>query len=150
MHLTLKFLGDIEEDRADTVAKALQRASESTASFTLTARDIDFKGQRILWVGFEPSTELVKLKDDIEAELKRVGIEQDRRPYAPHLTLMRIRKKERFLEIKKRLDTLGRSLEISFIAGGVELLKSELTALGAKHSTIKKVIFHNPREMDDI
>ncbi len=142
MHLTLKFLGDIDEAKVAKIGEALKRAAKTVTPFTITTEKIEFRGQRVLWVAFKENKELADLKERIDTELEDVGIERDKRPYRPHLTLRRIRKKESFLEVKERLAKIDCTQEISFTAKSVELMKSELTTGGAIHTTIKEITFH--------
>lgn len=141
MHLTLKFLGSIDEKTENLASEALKRAAGTYSPFTITTKKIELKGRRLLWVGFKENRALAELKELIEAELESIGITRDKRPFSPHLTLMRIRRKKGFLEVKERLANIESTQEICFLAPSIELMKSELTKKGAIHSTVMKIIF---------
>lgn len=149
MHLTLKFLGSIDEFTADKVAEALKRAAARVGPFNISTKEVSLHGRRILWFSFKESDELKVLKEAIESELKGIGIEKDNRPFTPHLTLRRIKKKEIFFEIKEALASIERSIEISFKVENIEFMKSELIPDGAIHTTLKRIILHKTNNAVD-
>ena len=115
-HLTLQFLGDIDEATIASVAKGLKRAAKKSAPFTLTTEKVAMKGERLLWLAFKPSVELNALKEALDWELEAAGIERDKRSFAPHLTLRRFRKRADYKEFKKRFADSNNEREISFQA----------------------------------
>lgn len=150
MHLTLKFLGSIDEERVSTISEALKSAAEDIAPFSVTTKGVVLKGRHLLWVAFKESIELESLKEALDYELEAIGITRDKKPYTPHLTLRRVKKREQFLELKGRLADNETSEEISFFAGSVVLMESELRASSAIHSTVMKIEFHHAKDVDDI
>jgi 2'-5' RNA ligase len=90
-HLTLRFIGEIEGWRADEVDEAL--AGIRAPRFELALRGLGTfeKAGRIqaLWVGVEKSEALAHLQAKVETALQRVGLEPERRRFAPHVTLAR-------------------------------------------------------------
>ena len=89
LHLTLAFIGDLAEDVAldlsDTIAKL---------RFTPFAWQLDtlgfFKEAGVVWLGAAgETTKLVDLSDRVRALLDQMNITYDRRPLAPHITLLR-------------------------------------------------------------
>jgi 2'-5' RNA ligase len=150
MHLTLKFLGNIDAERTALVSEVLERATALSGPFTVTAKKIEFWGRHILRVQFKENKELTYLKERIENGLEAIGVERDKRAYSPHLTLRRIKKRESFLELKKALETIDRAQEISFFAENAVFMESELTPGGAIHSLILKIKLHRTEDMDDI
>ncbi len=91
-HLTLRFIGEIGEDRAADVDEALARLRARRFALQLADAGV-FSGDkpRNLWVGVERSPELVALRDKIEHALIRVGLPPEPRKFAPHVTLARLR-----------------------------------------------------------
>ncbi len=93
-HLTLRFIGQVEPWRAQEVDEAL--ATIRARPFELSLRGVGTfeKGGRImaLWVGVERTDALAHLQGKVETALQRVGLEPERRRFAPHVTLARTEK----------------------------------------------------------
>lgn len=93
-HLTLRFIGEIESWRAQEVDEAL--AGIRARPFELSLRGIGTfaRGGRIhaLWVGAERSEGMAFLQAKVESALQRIGLEPERRRFAPHVTLARTEK----------------------------------------------------------
>ena len=92
LHLTLRFIGEVDRHRADDVAAAL--AGVRVGSFMLrlaTAGIFDRKGRiDTLWIGVTPHDEVRALHRRIETALRRVGIASDGRAFLPHVTVARL------------------------------------------------------------
>ena len=97
IHLTLKFLGDIEPAQVGPLSEAMEGAARSVAPFSLCLGDTGvFPGPgspaRVLWVGVAGQLEpLRELWTALETATSDLGFARDRRGFSPHLTLARIR-----------------------------------------------------------
>lgn len=91
-HLTLRFIGEIAEDRAADVDDALVRLRARRFTLQLAGTGV-FGGDKLrsLWVGVERGPELLALRDKIEQALIRAGLAPEPRKFAPHVTLARLR-----------------------------------------------------------
>jgi 2'-5' RNA ligase len=89
-HLTLRFIGVVDDPLASDIATALQRV-EAT-SFALTLAGVGHFHEHSLWVGVEPNPALMCLQHEIEQVLQAIGLPTDRRPYVPHVKLARLRR----------------------------------------------------------
>src|SRR5205085_6878330 len=92
LHLTLRFIGEIDEGLAADVDAALQRVKVRPFKLQLAGAGV-FGGNRprALWVGVERDPALWQLRDKIEQALIRAGLEPEGRRFAPHVTLARLR-----------------------------------------------------------
>ncbi len=93
-HLTLRFLGEIEEQRAQALAAALPGLS--FAAFDLAAGPAGFfpnaKKPRVFWLGLsQGADECAALAGQVDALCAGLGFGREERPFAPHLTLARVR-----------------------------------------------------------
>jgi RNA 2',3'-cyclic 3'-phosphodiesterase len=92
LHVTLKFIGEIPVDKLDSIQGELN-AVGSDHLVELRFRGVGFfpseRRPRVLWVGMEASPNLASLAGEIEQRLEKLGIERERRPFTPHLTLAR-------------------------------------------------------------
>jgi 2'-5' RNA ligase len=90
-HLTLRFIGEIQNEKNRIVAAMGQAASE-TGSFLLSTDEIGTfkkKNKYILWLGVTPLQELQRFYQNLESAMEQQGFSQEERPYRPHITLGR-------------------------------------------------------------
>ena len=92
LHLTLRFIGEIDEGLAADVDEALARLKARRFTLQLVGTGV-FGGNRphALWVGVQRDPALLQLRDRIEQTLVRVGLPPEQRRFAPHVTLARLR-----------------------------------------------------------
>lgn len=88
-HLTLRFIGEVDEARAADIDAAL--AQIRAPAFELTLASVGHFGLRSLFVGIERNPALHHLHDKVESALIRIGIEPEERRYAPHVNLARLK-----------------------------------------------------------
>ncbi|MGZ5933182.1 MAG: RNA 2',3'-cyclic phosphodiesterase [Rhizomicrobium sp.] len=92
LHLTLRFIGEIEGRDANAVHDALSVVD--VPAFSLALHSVgEFGGKRpsALWAGVRSNEALMHLQRKIETSLQRVGLPADRKRYTPHVTLARLR-----------------------------------------------------------
>ena len=95
LHLTIRFIGEVDDDRVDTIADALKPAL-TTKAFDLAcegAGAFPASGHpRVLWIGIAGGVEsLAALEREVSGRLTSCGIPRETRQYRPHLTLARVR-----------------------------------------------------------
>jgi RNA 2',3'-cyclic 3'-phosphodiesterase len=88
-HVTLRFIGEVDEGVAGDIDAALARIQGKR--FDLVLSGVGQFGDRMLWAGVEKHPALLHLRDKVESALVRVGLEPDARRYAPHVTLARLK-----------------------------------------------------------
>jgi 2'-5' RNA ligase len=98
IHLTLKFLGDIDAAGLDPVAGGMDAAAGDSAPFSLIARGVggfpNLRGLRVLWVGLDGDTHrLETLRRDVDSALEPLGHKKEHRRFHPHFTLARTRQR---------------------------------------------------------
>lgn len=96
MHLTLRFIGEVDDTAMPEVHGAL--AKVSFAPFDIQLQGIgQFGGRspRVLWIGVAPSPALFHLHDRINAELAKAGQPAESGNYVPHVTLARLNRAPR-------------------------------------------------------
>ncbi len=100
IHLTLKFLGNVPEDRIPAIEQALHQAITETGvePFTLRAGGLgafpNFRRPAVIWVGVQGEVEpLQRLQEAIEAAMEELGFQREDRPFHPHLTLGRVHRR---------------------------------------------------------
>ena len=96
VHLTLKFLGDIDAGSVPAVSRAMAQCAASAAPFDLFLEGVgvfpNARRPRVIWIGLGGALEpLLALQHSIDRELEGLGFARERRPFTPHLTLGRVR-----------------------------------------------------------
>ncbi|GAB4541999.1 MAG: RNA 2',3'-cyclic phosphodiesterase [Thermodesulfovibrionia bacterium] len=95
IHLTLKFLGDVEEKRIDKIKGKLIDACARYNAFTIEIKGMglfpDKKRPRVLWVDVRDNNSLLGIQRDIEDAMASIGFEKEDRGFSPHLTIARFR-----------------------------------------------------------
>ena len=104
-HLTLHFLGEVEEEDLDYLQEAIFETARRNRPFTLTLDKVGFfpRGNKgILWVGLEKSNPLQRLFSTLEKSLEQQGFARERKGLSPHITLGReVEPQRSFLDVKK-------------------------------------------------
>jgi 2'-5' RNA ligase len=142
LHLTLKFLGEIELPRVESLTQAAGRAAEGLRPFELSLAGTGSfppKGHpRVLWLGVEdPSGLLAELHARLEEECSREGFPREPKAFRPHLTLARLRSREG----AERLGALHRETSFeaqTFTVSELFVIRSELLPGGARHTPISR------------
>lgn len=92
MHLTLRFIGDVDERMARDIDEALQTVHAPAFTFELAGvGDFGGKDPHALWAGVRSNEHLIHLQKKVESALVRLGLEAETRKYTPHVTLARLR-----------------------------------------------------------
>lgn len=96
MHLTLKFLGNVPEEKIDAISQAMTGAAEQSTSFVLRPVGCgafpSMKNMRIVWVGLQGDLDLLKhFHRRLEEALEVLGFDREQRSFKPHLTLGRVK-----------------------------------------------------------
>lgn len=93
VHLTVRFIGEVDGGCFRDIRELLQ--SIDAEPFQLQINGLGYFPPRrkpeILWAGVKKSGELISLRNKIETGLVRIGLEPDRRKFAPHITLGRLK-----------------------------------------------------------
>ena len=92
LHLTLRFIGEVDENVAHDIDDAL--ALIRAPAFTLELAGVgEFGGKnpRALWAGLRANDALMHLQRKVETALQRIGLPPEERKLSPHVTLARLR-----------------------------------------------------------
>jgi 2'-5' RNA ligase len=92
-HVTVLFLGEVEEDRIEEIRSATERVSKKFSSFTLITRELNRLGESVV-VSFEDCRPFSKFSDALRDSLKSFVPAVSVTPQIPHITLLRFRKTE--------------------------------------------------------
>lgn len=144
LHLTLKFLGDLDREALPAVTGALDRALAGLRAVRVSLRGAGAfppRGRpRVVWIDMDAGTEgLALLQRSCEQALDPLGFPPEGRPFTPHLTIGRARDLRDAGPLLSALDAArGRSWG-DFTADRVHLMRSELFPTGPSYSILHEV-----------
>jgi len=139
IHLTLKFLGDVADEREAEVAAALGRAAAGARALSLAVGGFgvfpDFRRPRVVWAGIAPEPGLEILQHRVEQEVAPLGFPTEARPFRPHVTLGRARKEARPRDLAG-LESALAQLEFAqtAVVSTLDLMQSTLRSGGAVYN----------------
>jgi len=140
IHLTLKFLGEINDLQVVEVCRVVAETAAEFREFSVKVEKVGSFGRpaRVVWIGTEESDQLSSLQADLDARLAEIGFSPDEKKFVPHLTLCRVKD---FAAGRR----LGRIIEgyNDFFAGKIHVksvcvYKSELTKTGPEYTLLSK------------
>lgn len=146
IHLTLKFLGEVDDNKLDEVKQVMDNAACACASFQgrISAigafPKIDFP--RVIWLGIDPGdSETKEIAKTLEDALEKAGIPKEDRPFSSHITLGRVRSnmnRERLVRsLKDSQERMGEK-KLEFTVTKITLFKSTLTPKGPVYEALKE------------
>lgn len=136
LHLTLRFVGEVERPVADDLADALARIEADR--FSLRIKGVGRFEQRnsgALWAGIEPREPVAALAAKVERVCQSVGLEPERRAFHPHVTLARW-KGRRTREVQNFLERTAGLVSETFEVDRFTLFESRLSRHGAHYEAV--------------
>lgn len=152
LHLTVKFIGEIDEAQVESLSHAAERASSGVEPFRLSLEGtgaFPTRGlARVLWLGVaDASGRLARLHARLEDECTREGFPRERREFSPHLTLARLRVPAGARE----LAALHKETDfepVSFPVTQLKVIRSELGPDGSRYTTVTSHELKAPSQRD--
>jgi 2'-5' RNA ligase len=138
IHLTLQFLGNIEEDQIVGIAQVLKQAGREITPFDLEVRGLgvfpQLSNPRVVWIGAEPVDGLMKLQSKIQRGLEPLGFPREKCDFHPHLTLLRLKSRKNRGPLTEYLQAEGPHQQAGVIkAEQIHLYQSILKPQGAEY-----------------
>lgn len=148
VHLTLAFLGELEDNRLAQVLEVTQQAAQHCSPFSYYLDRIGIFGSpyspRTIWMGIEePTGALYHLSRLLNQKLEQCGFETEKRPFSPHLTLARVKQplapaEQQCLQDMLSSKQAGIISAIRCPVGYLDVMKSELLPIGARYTSLRK------------
>ena len=138
IHLTLKFLGEVAQDREPKLIDAIEAVVEDTSAFDLPIGGLGAfpapTKARVLWIGCEPVPTLELLLHRIEENMGQLGFPKEGRTLRPHLTLGRVRRESRASDLRGLSEALQQlECQATATVHSVDLMQSQLSPSGARY-----------------
>jgi 2'-5' RNA ligase len=142
LHITVKFLGQIEATRVASLSQAAARAAASLNPFTLTIEGAGaFPPQgspRVLWLGVTDSSGgLARLQSSLEDACAAEGFKREQRPFHPHLTIARLRNPQGTRKLAAQHHAQGFASD-PFEVTELIIIRSELSPHGSHYTILTR------------
>jgi len=143
IHITLKFLGETDEDYVDRIEEIMKNAVEEINPFEIQLCGAGvFPNPRyikVMWIGIKNGEQIGKIANKIDEQISELGFEREKRGFSAHLTIARVKtakNKEKLLQIiDKYRETEFGNLKVD----SIKLKKSELTPKGPIYTTLSEI-----------
>lgn len=140
LHLTLKFLGEVEEGMVDEIRRLLAAVCGKYGSFGITFRGTGVfpnPGRpRVIWIGMDKDGSLGDLAREVDEAMAALGFERERRAFTPHLTIGRVKDGASVQPAMKALHTFRETLFGSIMVKEIHLMRSTLKPSGAVYTEL--------------
>ncbi len=138
VHITLKFLGDIHEDKVEQIATALSEIKCKPFEAGIKGIGVFPKPSyvKVIWLG--ASGDFGTLHDEVERVLSGFRFEKEK-DFTPHATLARVKQPLNSIELKEKIKNIGDADLGTFVVSSIYLKKSTLTPRGPIYETLKEI-----------
>ncbi len=145
LHLTLKFLGEIDEQQEEKLKAAVAAAVREIPSFEMRIEGIGAfprtTGPRVVWLGVHQGAEkLVTLAGKVEQACEELGFPKEDRPFSPHLTIGRVRSRNQLAPLVKRLQVAEFRGSEAVPVNRVSLFESVLSPKGPAYTIRAEIL----------
>ena len=143
IHLTLAFLGELPTDRLEPLKASLEDNLSGETAFELSVTGTGFFGRpdrpRVIWAGIDACPPLSALHRKTAAALKAAGLEPDTKPFAPHLTLGRVKSPNHTASLLAKLDNFQHAVLGKTVVNETVLYRSTLRREGAEYTALHRI-----------
>jgi 2'-5' RNA ligase len=141
-HITLKFLGDVEDYHINPITKILDNIAHEFRPINLIPNQVGTFGPKnrphVIWFGYKEDPILTALQLSIDKALASLGFEPEKRKFSPHLTLGRVKQITEMNELDYYLLNRQQPIYEKFHVGSFQLIESILKQEGPEYKVIKQ------------
>ncbi|MCH7952230.1 RNA 2',3'-cyclic phosphodiesterase [Patescibacteria group bacterium] len=148
LHLTLFFVGSVEEEKIEAITNGVMRGVEGVPAFSIRMGKLgvfpDFVQPRVIWLGVKgDQPTLVHLRKQLAERLVVAGFADEKRAWLPHLTVGRVKKDTKY-RAKRELGRQLRKLEVDefkeeSLINQVVVYQSVLKPSGSEYRKLSEV-----------
>src|SRR5574341_632187 len=144
VHITLKFLGEVKEEKIDEVYQATEKSINGIKAFKVNLQGLggfpNLRRPRVIWIGVEKGKEvLAEIYPKVEEEFFKIGFPKENRGFTPHLTIGRVKSPKNLDSLAGEINRTAFQTE-EFEIKEVVVMKSTLLPTGAVYTPQKKVL----------
>ena len=152
IHLTLKFLGEVDESKIKTISEELKKTVREHTSFESCIGKLGtfptLLNPKIIWIGIRKNEDKInKLQQAIEKIMEPLGLKKETRAFSSHLTLGRVRSKKNIQKLTEKIKILSLPQFKPITVDRIVLFQSILKSSGAEYNILDefnlKVVRHS-------
>ncbi len=145
VHLTLQFLGNIDEAQIPEIETQLRASVTSVHSFQL---QVGYAGAfpnlrypRVIWIGVsdDEDNSLKTVQEEIGRRLSTLGFQQEEGLFKPHLTIGRVRSQKNKSRLLRAIEAIVNIWVGEIVVDAIYVIKSELKPTGAEYTDFVKI-----------
>jgi 2'-5' RNA ligase len=145
IHLTLKFLGNIEQRQIPGIVSSIEESVKILSPFQL---QVGYAGAfpnirfpRVIWIGItdDEAGSLKTLQDELGNRLAPLGFQKEKERFQPHLTLGRVRSQKNRSNLLRAVEGIVNIWVGEIPVNSVYLIKSELKPTGAEYTDLAEL-----------
>lgn len=146
IHLTLKFLGEINEGKIAEIAAIIKAVADNNRPYPLTLSSVGafprIDSPRVIWAGVDAGNEeTTRIAKELDDKISLIGILKEERPFSSHITIGRTRSNLNMAKLAQGLkDMAGKAglPDLSCQVSKITLFKSTLTPKGPLYEALKE------------
>ncbi|MBF0224803.1 MAG: RNA 2',3'-cyclic phosphodiesterase [Desulfobacterales bacterium] len=141
IHITLKFLGDINIDAIDKIKEAIKITAKQISPFSLKLKEIgvfpSVRKPRVIWLGISENVKkLITLNEILEDNMEKIGFSKEEKQFKAHITMARVKEIKSYEEIANAINSVSAPESESFMCDKLILFQSTLKPTGAIYNKI--------------
>ena len=134
-HATLKFLGNVESDRAEAISRAIESAVQEVPGFDVCLAGVgafpNTRRPNVVWVGMTSGADEMKaLAEKVDRAMEPLGFAREARPFSSHITVGRSRTPKNADKLRELIERLRDEVAGLFQVSSVSVVKSDLRPAG--------------------
>jgi 2'-5' RNA ligase len=145
LHITLVFLGNVEQSKLESLSAALAKSVRQFPSFSITYESIgafpNIKNPRVVWIDTKSNQTVLDLQAIAERICVEFGFPKEDRAFHPHITLGRVKETRNSVRLTEAIKTITFE-PIETLCSEVLLMKSELHPSGSIYTILKSLPLH--------
>ncbi len=144
VHLTLKFFGQVPEQKIPLIAETTSQIAQTIAPFVLEFFDLgafpSFRRPKVIWIGLRGDLKsLIELQKGLEQAYTTLGFPPEKRPFVPHVTLGRVKSPKRIQRLQEQMEKSRSAVGLGWektLVKEIVLYKSVLKPSGAEYTPL--------------
>ncbi len=145
-HITLKFLGNLEQSRIEMLAAKLAASISQRESFDLSYESLgafpNLQRPRVVWIGAESSPAVLDLQAVVDQVCSDLGFPKESRSFHPHITLGRVKGTRNLVRLTEAIKNTTFD-PIPSRCAEVVLMKSDLHPRGSSYTILKSIFLQS-------
>lgn len=139
-HITLKFLGSVEQSNIESLSPAIANAVQSFSTFEITYNSLGAfpnpQNPHVVWIGTKPNQAVLELQSAVEKTCSDFGFQKEERAFHPHITFGRVKGTRNLARLTEAIKTVTFE-PMQSRCSEVLLMKSDLRSTGSIYTILK-------------